>query len=238
MRSPFEGMAHLDLLPPSRRLFRSRMASCRLVALEEGVLGQRRDDDVEGQFIPGLYSSYLQTGDASRLAHVVSHNREDILSMPKLLEVLARKAANPLEEAEDADELLAVGRMQLRTGDEGLALACLERATAIAVLPAIRRRTLCALAQVLRRQRNSEALAQVWERYVREFPGENHGYEELAKVHERARRDFPAALRTAEAAPARTDALRRRIERINRRMTTVRMVRDEFDQMGQAGQVG
>lgn len=42
-------MPHIDLLPPARRLYRSRLGSCALGALEQNLLGLRRtQDDVPG----------------------------------------------------------------------------------------------------------------------------------------------------------------------------------------------
>ncbi|MEK6607464.1 MAG: ribonuclease H-like domain-containing protein [Myxococcota bacterium] len=218
LRSPFAELPHLDLLAPSRRLFGSRMSSCRLVALEEGVLGERREGDIGGHLIPGLYNEYLRSGDASGLAGVVDHNRRDIVSMPRLLAVLARKVARPLEEAEDAYELIAVGRMHLGGGDADTGLRCFERAARIATLPRARRLALVALAHALRRRGDVEALAGVWERYARDFPGENLGYVELAKVHEHRRRDPAAALKAAAAAPETTESLLRRLRRLRARI--------------------
>jgi uncharacterized protein YprB with RNaseH-like and TPR domain len=45
-RPPFEKLAHLDLLHGARRLWRFRFESCRLVALENQILGHERENDV------------------------------------------------------------------------------------------------------------------------------------------------------------------------------------------------
>lgn len=147
---PFSGLPHLDLYPQSRRLFRPRMWSSRLVALEEGILGWHRAHAIPSHFIPSLYAEYLRSGDARPLAEVVAHNQQDILAMPRLLQVLTNRIAKPLEEADDADELVAIGRMHLHSGDPVLAGRCLERASELARLPATQRRASCALLQLQR----------------------------------------------------------------------------------------
>ena len=48
-----ESAPHLDLLMPARRLWRRRLQSCRLINLEQMILGMRRtEDDVPGALIP------------------------------------------------------------------------------------------------------------------------------------------------------------------------------------------
>ncbi len=83
--------AHLDLLHPARRLWRKRLRSCRLINLEERVLGLRRsEDDVPGALIPQLYVDYTRDGNASQMARVFYHNREDIVSMVSLADALSQ----------------------------------------------------------------------------------------------------------------------------------------------------
>ncbi len=77
---------HIDLLPPSRRLWRKRIGSCSLSSLEKRILGiTRTQEDVPGWMIPGLYMDYLRSGDATALLRVFYHNRIDMLSMVVLL---------------------------------------------------------------------------------------------------------------------------------------------------------
>jgi len=78
-------LPHIDLLLPARRLFRARLGSCALSALERNLLGlQRTQDDVPGALIPALYYQYLRTGEMGALAGVFYHNQMDVLSMVTL----------------------------------------------------------------------------------------------------------------------------------------------------------
>src|SRR5579864_7193231 len=80
-RPPFARMEHLDLLYGARRLWKLRYESCRLVDLENQVLGVEREGDVPGALIPYLYFEYLRTQRAARLLPVFHHNATDILTL-------------------------------------------------------------------------------------------------------------------------------------------------------------
>ena len=59
-RRPFARMEHLDLLYGARRLWKLRFESCRLVDLENQVLGFERQGDMPGALIPYIYFEYLR----------------------------------------------------------------------------------------------------------------------------------------------------------------------------------
>ena len=83
---PYEGYAHLDLLPLARRLWRDRLESRALKYLEQHVLGMTRSsEEVPGYEIPWLYFDYLKSGDARPLAGVFYHNAMDVVAMAALL---------------------------------------------------------------------------------------------------------------------------------------------------------
>ncbi len=54
-------MEHLDLLFGARRLWKLRLESCRLVDLENQILGVERQGDLPGEMIPYYYFEYLRT---------------------------------------------------------------------------------------------------------------------------------------------------------------------------------
>ena len=73
-RHPFGRLEHLDLLYGARRLFRLRLENCRLVNLENQILGFERVGDVPGEMIPYCYFEYLRTRRAHRLPPILQHN--------------------------------------------------------------------------------------------------------------------------------------------------------------------
>lgn len=105
---PTPGLAHLDLLYPTRHLYRRRLSSCRLASLETALLGVEREDDVPGWAIPGLYFDYLRQGRAEPLSTVFHHNTLDVLSLVALLGHLGRAAAK--ERPTSPHDCFALGR--------------------------------------------------------------------------------------------------------------------------------
>ncbi len=92
VRSPFIARPplHLDLLYPSRRVWKDSVESCRLSTLEEFVLGIRRVDDLPGSEAPDAWFSFVRRGETDRLLGVGDHNRDDCATLPRLLFALDR----------------------------------------------------------------------------------------------------------------------------------------------------
>jgi tetratricopeptide (TPR) repeat protein len=127
LRSCLPSFAHVDLLYPSWTLWRQRLGSCRLGNLEGAVLAAPRHGDVPGELIPGLYFTYLRTGDARPLVPVLEHNLLDLLSLVSLTAAIGHRLAYPGGWA-DREDLLAVGRFYEREGEETVAACCYREA--------------------------------------------------------------------------------------------------------------
>lgn len=79
-------LPHIDLLPPSRRIW-SHLPSRALSYLDEHVLNmQRPAGEIPGRLAPWLYAQYAQTGDPRPLEGMFLHNKLDMLAMVPLLE--------------------------------------------------------------------------------------------------------------------------------------------------------
>ena len=76
---------HLDLLFPSRRLWKDELGTCRLSAIEQGILGITREDDLPGSEAPDAWFDFVRSGEMSRLLAVGDHNRDDCSSLARLL---------------------------------------------------------------------------------------------------------------------------------------------------------
>lgn len=81
-------LPHFDVLHFARGRWRNSLGSCRLGALEEGVLGLAREDDVPSRMVPEFYETYRRTRNPGPLVPVVEHNRQDIVSLARLFAVL------------------------------------------------------------------------------------------------------------------------------------------------------
>jgi hypothetical protein len=243
--APLAGAPHLDLLAPSRRVWRARVGSCRLGSLEQNVLGiQRTVEDVPGYLIPDIYRDYYHTGTITEmLVRVFYHNLMDIVSMP----ILAARLARHFEPADPVGRLVglhpldcaSLGRCYVGLAGESAAAVWDEAAivayrTALngALADAERANAFCDLAFLLKRLERREEAAGVWEEWISAVPDADlTPYIELAKHHEwhtgnlKAARGWVAwALRIAEersSAGARDEViaeLRHRLARIERKL--------------------
>ncbi len=96
-RPPFGRMEHLDLLFGARRLWKLRLESCRLVDLENRILGVERQGDLPGEMIPYIYFEYLRTERAFRLTPIFHHNAIDILSLACLTAIVPFAFRSPAD---------------------------------------------------------------------------------------------------------------------------------------------
>lgn len=83
--NPLAGLAHVDLLYPSRRRWRGVYENCRLATIERQVLQVVREDDLPGSEAPAAWLSYLRGGSAHTLRRVLAHNHQDVVSLSRLL---------------------------------------------------------------------------------------------------------------------------------------------------------
>lgn len=94
-RNPLEGLAHLDLLFPTRRRYRGVWENCRLATIERRALEIVREDDLPGSEAPAAWLGYLRGGSSELLHRVVAHNFQDVVTLARLLAHLS--SAGPVE---------------------------------------------------------------------------------------------------------------------------------------------
>ena len=225
---PLAETLHLDMLHPARRLWKARLESCRLQSLEDALLGLRRNGDLPGDQIPGIYFDYVRSRAARVVPRILEHNRLDIVS----LAALSILACQWVEEgwAEDPRDVYSLARVLERARLFERSEAEYRR-TAEAGQGALRGAALMRLASRARRGGDEEAAVALW-RQAAEC-GEPLALRALAIDHEHRRRD-PAgalehvdrALRLLESAsdPRRGRALRemrRRRERLLGRLNAL-----------------
>jgi len=123
-RPPFGRLEHLDLLYGARRLWKLQFESCRLVELENQVLGVERVGDVPGALIPALYFAYVRHRRAAPLEPVFEHNRLDIVSLACLTAIVPRAYHSPHEVELSGAEMIGLGRWMIaaQRHDDGLVL--------------------------------------------------------------------------------------------------------------------
>lgn len=82
------GNPHYDLLHFSRKRWKDELPDCRLVTLEQRFLGTGRTDDIPGAMVPEFYESFMMTGNPGPLVPIVTHNRQDLVSLARLFGLL------------------------------------------------------------------------------------------------------------------------------------------------------
>src|SRR5208283_6174222 len=128
-RHPFDRMEHLDLLFGARRLWKLRLDSCRLVDLENQILGVERQGDLPGEMIPYCYFGYLRTRQAFKLVPILHHNSIDILSLACLTAIVPFAFRSPEGAAlRHGSDVIGLGRWVERAGRGEEALRLFRRA--------------------------------------------------------------------------------------------------------------
>jgi uncharacterized protein YprB with RNaseH-like and TPR domain len=192
-RFPLGGALHLDLLHPARRLWKARLESCRLQALETELMGLRRTGDIPGEEIPQVYFDWVRRRDARLLAKVFEHNRQDIVS----LAALAVLACQWVEEsrAEDPRDVFSLARVLERARLYERSEAEYRRTLELGA-GALRGPALLRLAWRAKRAGEHERAALLWAEAGE--AGEVEGWRELAMHHEHRSRDLDEALAAVE----------------------------------------
>ena len=112
--NPLAGLAHVDLLYPSRRRWRGVYENCRLATIERQVLRVVREDDLPGAQAPVAWLSYLRGGSAHMLRRVLAHNHQDVVSLSRLLRRMSGDG-----HAADARDHVARATVNAPTSDSG-----------------------------------------------------------------------------------------------------------------------
>lgn len=179
---PFEGLPHLDLLHPVRRLFSRRWPDCRLLTLERRLLGFTRRHDLPGAEAPAAWVDYVRQGRGGNLLRVVEHNRQDIVSLALAHAALVQAVERPESQGMD---IVALARW----------LADHDRTQAYILLKSTHRplseQGKRLLGDLARRAKEWPLAVGLWEELAGQ--GCRNSAEQLAKYHEHVSRDLAVA---------------------------------------------
>ena len=221
-RHPFDRLEHLDLLFGARRLWKLRLDSCRLVDLENQILGVERQGDLPGEMIPYCYFGYLRTQRAFDLVPIFHHNAIDILTLACLTAIVPFAFRSPETAAlRHGADYVGLARWLDREGRQDEALRLLRRAVEMGLPDSLLFRTLWDIAGMEKKLgRQDAALAVVTELAVTRNPYRVRALEALAKHYEHRERNYAMALEMTRTARAIEDspAIRRRESRLQERL--------------------
>lgn len=207
-RHPFAAMRHLDLLHGARRLYKLRLESCRLVNLENQILGLEREGDVPGELIPFYYFDFLRTRQAFRLIPIFHHNVLDIVTLACLTGLIPVAFRDPLAiKTRHGADLLGLARWLRDAGRFEEALSLMRRAVDRG-LPD--RHLFAALFEAGTIEKKlglaDAALATFTDLTLSPNPFRARAYEELSRHYERRERNHSMALECTRAARAIADS--------------------------------
>ncbi|HZS50016.1 MAG TPA: ribonuclease H-like domain-containing protein [Bryobacterales bacterium] len=221
MASPLSRLAHLDLLFAARRLWRLRLESCRLIQLENEILGVERQGDLLGEMIPYHYFEYLRTRQAFRLAPLFHHNTMDIVSLAALTAIVLPAFAAPegsgLRHGED---LLGLARWLRQNGRLPEAVTLYRRAIQRGLSDRDLFSALWEMAILEKKSGHRDRAVAIWSDLAfTQNAFRSAALEELAKYYEHTERNYSLALEMTAAALALAPApaLERRQRRLKRK---------------------
>ena len=188
MRVDFSQFPHVDLLHTARRVWKLRLSSCRLSALEEHIYHEPRVDDLPGAEVPQRYFDYLKAHDFSLLEDILKHNAQDIATLARLLYTLSDLHENPMS-AEHIQDIFSLGRVYEKRGRYQTARACYRAADAGSMSAISRER----LAYSLNRCQEPQEAARIYEKMISARQCGAKPYIALSKILEHKLKDTKGA---------------------------------------------
>ena len=230
-KHPFERLGHLDLLHGARRLWKLRLETCRLIQLEQQILGFSREGDLPGELIPYVYFEYLRSREAQRLVPIFHHNAIDILTLACLTAIVPAAFrstdSNSLGRlgVRRGEDLAGIARWLLASGESEQSLALFKRSVDAGLPDGLLFCTLWQIALLEKKLDRPHAALSVFT----ELAGCRNDFrvaalEELAKYYEHEERNYSLALEFTRHAlhyEANT-ALHHRRQRLEKRLSKPR----------------
>jgi uncharacterized protein YprB with RNaseH-like and TPR domain len=218
---PFSALEHLDLLFGARRLWKLRFESCRLVDLENQILGVERQGDLPGDMIPYVYFEYLRTQEILRLLPIFHHNAVDILTLACLTAIVPL-AFHPPDQAQFAHgaEMVGLARWWRQAEQHENALALFRQAVDRGLPDDLLFRTLWDIAALEKKLGREHAALPVYtELAASRNPWRAAAFAELAKYYEHRERNYAMALEMTHQALEidPSEALHRRLTRLEKK---------------------
>jgi pentatricopeptide repeat protein len=219
-------MEHLDLLFGARRLWKLRLDSCRLVDLENRILGVEREGDLPGEMIPYYYFEYLRTKQAFKLVPIFHHNAIDILSLACLTAIVPFAFRSPEDPGlRHGSDLVGLARWLCQAERYEEALRLFRRALEMGLPDDLLFRTMWDVAALEKRLGRDDACTAVYS----ELASSRNSYraralEELAKHYEHRERNYGMALEMTRTALSviESPGLRRRELRLQGKLERAR----------------
>lgn len=201
--NPFAHMAHLDLLMGARRLWRNGHGSCRLVALEKGIVSFLRGPDVPGAAIPRVYFDFVNHGASPQMPGVFTHNVYDVLSLAALTVCACDRVTSEPAPFDNPSDLYSLARILENTAERNRCRPLYEMAIAGGLPEPSRVRAAETLAVICRRSGEHERGLAICMELMQSATFSLAAYEGAAIHFERIAGDHVRALEIVDQALSR-----------------------------------
>lgn len=182
LANPLTDLPHVDLLYAVRRAFRKSWSDCTLKSAEYKLLGVKRVDDLPGALAPEAWRSFILGRAYERVADVLRHNLQDIVSLAGLGVVATDVYGSPDSFGADA---VGVAKSWYES-DPQKAEAILQRC------PPDDHEAQLELAELKRRQEGYGAAVKLWQKMANQFSC-TVSLQRLAIYYEHYKKDPSAA---------------------------------------------
>lgn len=197
LSDPFGCLHHLDLLYPSRALWKGLFEDCALQTLERRLLSIFREADIPSYLIPRTYFQFVHTGRFRALGSIFEHNRLDLMTLVSLLILMVRSIENP--NCRVLEEPLAAARLCVRRGEYPRAEALLEHARRHNSFHSHQVTFWSQMASIKKKLGRSREALECWREAIRQDASPlAEFFEEAAKILEHREHDFNQALKIVD----------------------------------------
>ncbi|MFQ6008336.1 MAG: ribonuclease H-like domain-containing protein [Candidatus Zixiibacteriota bacterium] len=214
---PMKG--HIDLLYPTRRLFRRRLGDCSLPNIERELFDFHRDNDIPGHLIPSIYFNWLSEQESDGMIAVLEHNRMDIVTLFFLAGYISRAFVSEGGILHDVDDLHSLSRIYGWRKDNDR-ITNLYRRIETVNCQSLADDVLLFHAQAFKRTGAFDKAVAIWERISESASKEGFWANvELAKFYEHRAKDIEKAYRYAIKANSIVTLSKRERRRMEKRLS-------------------
>ncbi len=210
---------HIDLLHPTRRLFRRRLRDCSLTNIERELFHFYREDDLPGYLVPSVYFDWLAEETLESIEKVMEHNRLDIVSLCFLTALLADIYITDGMILSHVDDLHSLSKIHHRRKDFHRVLT-LNRHIEHLIPSQSADDIILFHAQTFKRAGEVEKAVPLWQNLAGSSSREGYiACIELAKYYEHNVRDIPKAYQFALQAESLTNLTSRQKAMVHKRIS-------------------
>jgi tetratricopeptide (TPR) repeat protein len=222
-----EDMPHIDLLHPTRTIWKYSLENCKLKTIETDRLQLYREDDIPGELIPDVYFDYLRNRRIDQIERIFYHNCFDIITMLANL-ILIIKSYQTVEPEDNPLTDYAKARLFTRKKDIERSISHYQNVLNSQVSTSRRQKTYLEIAALYKKLEKYDEALHYWQAAIDpNQPFNLEPYIEQAKYFEHKLKDLNRAVEIVEQAlnnlplyrSTESNLLMQRLNRLNLKLT-------------------